>query len=50
MAERLTDLLQNEEKALSFGALGRKIVEENFSVASQLDRTLELYKRAFDER
>ncbi len=46
MAERLVYLLENEEKAASFGASGRRIVEENFSVASQLKKTLELYKTA----
>lgn len=43
MAQRLIDLLEDKEKACVFGARGRRIVEENFSVASQLERTLELY-------
>lgn len=46
MARRLIDLLADEEKACGFGAAGRRIVEENFSLASQLERTLELYERA----
>jgi L-malate glycosyltransferase len=43
MANRLTELLQNEEKARKFGAKGRQIVEEKFSCAAQLENTLRLY-------
>jgi len=48
MAERLTELLENQEKAREFGAKGRKIAEEKFSCAAQLENTLNLY--GFDER
>ena len=34
---------EDAEKAARFGARGRKIVEEKFSLASQLNKTLELY-------
>jgi L-malate glycosyltransferase len=50
MANGLIDLLQNEKKAREFGEAGRRMVEENFSVAAQLERTIELYQSASDER
>lgn len=43
MAKRLVELLQNPEKAKRFGVRGRQIVEEKFTVATQLTKTLELY-------
>lgn len=43
LANRLIELLQDEEKAVSFGEKGRKIVEEKFSLQTQLNKTLELY-------
>ena len=43
MANRLIELLENEEKAREFGAQGRKIAEEKFSCAAQLENTLKLY-------
>lgn len=43
LANRLIELLQNEEKARQFGAKGREIVEEKFSCAAQLENTLKLY-------
>lgn len=46
MAQKLIYLLRDEEKARALGAAGRKIVEEKFSVAAQLERTVELYRRA----
>lgn len=48
MANRLIELLQDEEKARNFGIKGRKIAEEKFSCAAQLENTLKLYR--FDER
>ena len=44
MANRLIELLQNEVKTADFGGRGRHLVEERFSLESQLERTLELYK------
>jgi glycosyltransferase involved in cell wall biosynthesis len=46
MANRLIELLQDEEKARRFGEKGRKIVEEKFSCAAQLENTLKLYGKS----
>ena len=43
MAVHLTNLLNDEAKTVEFGAKGRKIIEENFSLDSQLKKTMELY-------
>ncbi len=43
LANRLIELLSDTEKAQSFGAKGRKIVEEKFSLNAQLSKTLKLY-------
>jgi glycosyltransferase involved in cell wall biosynthesis len=43
LANRLTELLRDEEKARRFGARGREIAEEKFSCAAQLENTLRLY-------
>jgi len=43
MANRLIELLENEEKAVKFGEKAKQIVEEKFSMRNQLDKTLELY-------
>ncbi len=43
MANRLIELLEDEEKAQNFGAKGRKRAEEKFSCAAQLENTLKLY-------
>ena len=48
MANRLTELLQNSEKAKKMGELGRKTVEENFSCAAQLKNVLEFYRQKSD--
>ncbi len=48
MANRLTELLQNSEKARKMGELGRKTVEENFSSVAQLNNVLTLYRRRSD--
>lgn len=44
MADHLIKLLQNPEKARKMGEAGRAIVEEKFSCAAQLEKTLELYE------
>lgn len=44
LASRLTELLENEEKAKQFGIKGSEIVRQKFSLDSQLRKTLELYK------
>ncbi len=43
MAERLIALLEDEEKAVSFGAEGKRIANEKFSQETQLMKTIELY-------
>ena len=45
MANRLTELLQNSEKAKKMGKAGRKIIEEKFSSQAQLKNTLALYEK-----
>jgi glycosyltransferase involved in cell wall biosynthesis len=47
LANRLIELLQDEEKARKFGARGREIVEQKFSCAAQLENTLKLYGKKF---
>ncbi len=44
LANRLLELLTNEEKTLRFGDRARKTVEQKFSLAAQLEKTLELYR------
>ena len=48
MANSLTELLQNSEKAKKMGELGRKTIEENFSCTAQLKNVLEFYRRKSD--
>lgn len=43
LARRLIELLDDSEKAKSFGMRGKEIVEEKFSCRAQLENTLELY-------
>ncbi|MBS1794812.1 MAG: glycosyltransferase [Acidobacteria bacterium] len=43
LAARLIELLEAEDKAARFGARGRRIAEEKFSLGAQLAKTLELY-------
>ena len=43
LANRLVDLLEDEEKARELGAHGRRAAEEKFSCAAQLENTLKLY-------
>ena len=45
MANRLIELLENEEKAKQFGEKGRALVEENFSCEAQSRNVSELYER-----
>ncbi|HEX8287352.1 MAG TPA: glycosyltransferase [Pyrinomonadaceae bacterium] len=42
-AKRLMELLEDDDKAARFGEKGKKIVREKFSLANQLNKTLELY-------
>lgn len=44
LADRLNVLLENQVKAESFGAKAKKIAAEKFSLAAQLEKTLELYR------
>ncbi len=48
LANYLNRLLQSPERARQMGETGRRIVEEKFSGAAQLEKTLELYERGFD--
>lgn len=48
MANHLTEFLQNPKKAKIMGELGRKMVEEKFSCAAQLNNVSELYERKSD--
>ena len=48
MANQIIRLLQNPEKARKMGESGRKVVEEKFSCAAQLEKTLELYEQKFN--
>lgn len=50
LAARLIELLQNPEKAKRFGARGREIVEEKFTLDAQLNKTLELYNNLLDKK
>lgn len=50
LAQRLIELLRNPEKARRFGARGRQIVEEKFTLAAQLGKTLELYDNLLSEK
>lgn len=43
LANRLIELLESEEKAATFGAKGKRVAEEKFSLEAQLNKTLELY-------
>lgn len=43
LTDALLKLLANEKLAETFGANGRRVVEEKFTLAAQLDATLEIY-------
>ena len=45
MAERLIELLRDEDKAAEFGSAARERVKTEFSTTRQLEKTLDLYKR-----
>jgi len=45
MAARITELLREPVRARAMGERGRRVVEENFSCAAQLERTHALYDR-----
>ncbi len=47
MANRLIELLEQPEKAKSFGEKGKQMVEEKFSLKAQLKNTLALYESKF---
>lgn len=42
-ARRLIELFEDREKASEFGRCGRRVVEEEFSIAAQLEKTLAIY-------
>ena len=46
LATRIIALLREPERARQMGMRGRRIVEEKFSCAVQLERTEEMYDRA----
>jgi glycosyltransferase involved in cell wall biosynthesis len=50
MADKLSGLLADPEKAARFGTAGRRRVEENFSEQVQLAKTTELYERLLGVR
>lgn len=45
LAARVVSLLREPERARAMGARGREVVEEKFSSAAQIERTLSLYER-----
>ena len=45
MAERIIALLREPERACEMGKRGRRLVEEKFSCAAQLEQTQALYDR-----
>jgi glycosyltransferase involved in cell wall biosynthesis len=50
MANRLIELLGNREKAEVMGKRGRQVIEEKFSTAAQLEKTLSLYDRLLNNK
>jgi glycosyltransferase involved in cell wall biosynthesis len=50
MAKHVIDLLQNPDKAKRFGAHGRQIVEEKFTLSAQLTKTLEFYDELLNNK
>lgn len=50
MAERITQLLRNPEKARAMGEAGKAIVESKFSCAGQLAKTETLYETLLEKR
>lgn len=43
MAEKIIDLVQNEDKAKQFGEIGYGIVKDQFSINKQVEKTLRFY-------
>lgn len=50
LAAKLTDLLDDPEKARRFGEAGRKRVEETFAWSAIADQTIELYRKLIRAR
>lgn len=50
MAKRIVELLESPEKAKRFGWRGRQLIEEKFTLAAQLSKTLDLYNELFDRK
>jgi L-malate glycosyltransferase len=50
MANHIIELLRNPDRAKEMGGRGKKIVEERFSCASQLEQTRNLYERLFSNK
>ena len=49
LAARITELMEDPEKAKTFGRAGRKRVEEKFAWSAIADQTIALYQRMIDE-
>jgi L-malate glycosyltransferase len=49
MAERITGLLIDQQRARDMGVQGRRVVEERFSMKAQLGRTVRLYDRLLSQ-
>ena len=50
LAEKISDLMADPEKAAQFGEAGRKRVEQTFAWSAIADQTIELYQRLIEER
>ena len=50
LAEKLSTLLNDPEKARQFGEAGRKRVEETFAWSAIADQTIELYRKLIRAR
>ena len=50
LARKISALLDDPEKARSFGDAGRKRAEEKFSWSTIADQTIKLYRRLIDSR
>ncbi|MDP3799931.1 MAG: glycosyltransferase family 4 protein [bacterium] len=50
LAEKITDLLKNKEKAAMFGKAGRERIEKFFSLDAQVKKTLEWYNKFIDNK
>ena len=45
MADKIVDLLENKDKAKEFGLYGKKIVEENFGLDSNVNKLINIFKK-----